>query len=188
MSAGAASAASNRFAPRRAVVRTGIIASCLLGAALASLGALKHFEAESRVAPEAHVELGTVTDVTDVTGATGAANSVVASLSPALPTTAPEGAHAPTPQTEHELSTPSVIARAGSTPASPGAARHNAAPSARATRTATTATVSASTVDKITDVSLPLDIGLGSKPRTDPTSRPEEPRKKLNGGKLIYGD
>ena len=181
--------ASSRSAPARTVaarrspawVRNAIIASCLFGAALATLGALKHFEGQNPVAPEAP-QLGTL-----VIGPTSTTNAVVASLSPALPIVTPEAEHGLPLQPERERPT-STASREGSSHPSPAPALRHAAPTSRPNRTATTATVSVNAGDKIADVSLPLEIGPGSKRHQAQASSAEEPRKRLNGGRLIYGD
>jgi len=165
-------------------VRNGIVGVCLFSAALGSLGTVRHFDA-GRVAPQARAEHRAVT------AATVATNSVLASLSPALPTATPEREQPRSPEPEYALST--VLAqgsRVAPAPLAPVAAQRNAARAARVARTPTTATVTSTEkpIEQMTDVSRPLEIALGSKPRKPLSANAEEPRKKLNGGKLIYGD
>ncbi len=176
VSGAAAARGGRRAAPGRALaVRSATIAACLFGAALGSLGALRHFDPAAGVASPARADLGS---------AAASANSVLASLSPALPVITPEPTQAlatsPEQQPMEVADVPRVVS-AATRPALPG---HDFAPALRATRT--TATVSTQPVDKIADVSLPLEVALGSKRQQEPASK--EPRKKLNGGKLIYGD
>ncbi|MEI9949944.1 MAG: serine/threonine-protein kinase [Pseudomonadota bacterium] len=185
-----ASAAGDRSAPRRAVAsrrpiasrRNSIMLGCLLGAALGSLGVLRHFDTANRLASQMPAELSTVSGTTDVS------NSLVASLLPALPVSTPEGSRALPAQPGYDLSAASDLSRLGPPPATRATVQHDPAPSARATRTPTTATVSAQSGQQLTDVSLPLEIRLGSKRRQDVGSNREGSRQKLNGGKLIYGD
>ena len=147
-----------------ASLKNAIIGGCLFGATLGTAGALTYFDAASRVA-----------------GAAVSQNSVVASLSPAMPVATSEGAraalepppgHEPPaialtaqePLPEREPPAIAQAARMVSSPALHGPALHGTAPVARATRTPTRAAVPAKSVTG-------------------------EPRSKLiNGGKLIYGD
>jgi eukaryotic-like serine/threonine-protein kinase len=167
----------------RASARAGLVAVCLFSAALGSLGALRHFDAESASPPGADRRL--------VAASALSATSVVASLSPALPTATPGREHAPPEQPKYALST--VLDQAPpvtSPPVAPAPIRRSATSTARITRTATPAAVTAPEVpaEPMIDVSRPLQIALGSKPSKPSSSTREEPRKKLNGGKLIYGD
>jgi len=168
---------------RRSAVRLkkAIIASCLCAVALGSLGALRHFSAVDNAADP---------PPTEASRAPGTPGSVLASLSPALPGTTQEAAKEPAPVPAQR---PSIVADAepvaSSAPHLP-ASTQNSTPAIRSTRAPTsgTAQVSVKAVDKIGDISRPLEIELGSKHSKDSTSTVAAPRRKLNGGKLIYGD
>jgi eukaryotic-like serine/threonine-protein kinase len=165
----------------RASLRIGIVAVCLFGATLGSLGVLEHFVAESAVATQPRA----------VQAAAIAPNAVVASLSAASPITTQEREQAPSEEPDYALSAVLAPTPQAASPALPPVpVRHNAAPRARITRTTTPATVTASesASEQMIDVSRPLEIALGSKASKASASNREEPRKKLNGGKLIYGD
>jgi serine/threonine-protein kinase len=167
----------------RALPRTALILACLSGVALGSLGALRHFDAEKRVASRAPGELGSV-------GATSTtSNSLVASLSPA----APESERAPLPAPEQAAaSAVQADTRAESPPAPPVHLVRRSAPATHATRKLAIASAAAPAParppEKMTDVSRPLEFDLDDKPRKDSPASSEVPRKKLNGGKAIYGD
>jgi hypothetical protein len=127
--------------------RNAIIAGSLFGAALGTIGALTYFGSASRVA-----------------GASSSQNSMVASLSPAMPIATSERAPALEPPPEHEPSAVAPAARVVSSPALHQPTMRSTAPLAHATPTLTRAIVSAKSVN-------------------------DDPRSKLiNGGKLIYGD
>jgi len=183
----AATAASDGSEARRAVAdrrslasaRNGIILGCLLAAALACLAALGHFDTADRITSQTHAEFAAVT------GATSSANSVMVALSPALPVATRESAQAMAAQSERELSGAADVTGAVSVPVP---IARDSVPTARTPRATTTTIVSGKSVDQLTDVALPIEIGLGNKQRKDRASSAEVPRKKLNGGKLIYGD
>ena len=163
--------------------RNAIIVACLFGAALGSLSALRHFEAATRASGKAPAEVGTTA------AATLSTNSLVASLSPALPVATPRSA----PEVEPEPEPSSAVADAPTVNPAPArqprGVRSSAAP-AHPTRTAAKAAAidSAKSVDQMTDVSRPLEFELGNKQRKESPGSTEAPRKKLNGGKAIYGD
>jgi hypothetical protein len=113
--------------------------------------------------------------------------SMVASLSPALAGANPDSDHA------RATNEPSIVAadvpHVASRPAPAAPVLRHSGPTAPALRSSTLATVATGKpIDQITDISRPLEIDLGNKQRKTSASSAEEPRKKLNGGKLIYGD
>jgi serine/threonine protein kinase len=183
MDATAASDARASTAPKRArgarslaSARNGLIAACLFGGALASLGALRHFDTSNRV------ERG------PAMGPPKGTNSLVASLSPALPLATPKPTPVLSPPPQQGRSNVTDGPRTSSSPTSHEPLTHNLAPVAPATGTPRTATVSVGSTDKITDVSRPLEIAGDSERQIGPATSAEEPRKRLNGGKPIYGD
>ena len=188
----AAARAGGRSEPPRArarfrslaSVRNGLLLACLFGAALGSLGALGHF-ALRNPAPELEVEV-------DMEGALPAsANAVLASHPPALAGAVPEREQGVTVDPSDAL--PSAIAiqpHVASPAVAPSASPHDATRSAPL-RHLPPATESAagSSFAEMTDVSRPLAIDLSGKQRTRQAAPSAEVRrKKLNGGKLIYGD
>jgi len=162
--------------------RNAIILASLFGAALGSLGALRHFDAAGQVGAQASAEHVVIT------AAAPPSTSLVASLSPALPVATAQAEHAQAPEARHEAPGVVIAAPAGdSAPAPPLRRLRSPAPAAHPPARAT-ASNSADSVEQMADVSRPLEIELGGKQRKDATVSPEQPRKKLNGGKLIYGE
>jgi eukaryotic-like serine/threonine-protein kinase len=166
--------------------RNTLIGACAISAALVALGAFGHLE-PTRIAPQARAELGSATAATQATQVTQA---TVASLSPAPPARTLAGTRGSGSHPEQESSALAADAPGLGTPHSPRAPRGNAPPAARATRTRVpvAATLSAQPDQAIADVSRPIDVHLDGKPRKDLSSNAEVPRKRLNGGKLIYGE
>jgi len=172
---------ARRAARSLASARNALIAGCLFAFALASLGALRHFDTGKRVTE-------TPVERRPAIGATKSSNSLVAALSPALPLAAAELVPAPAPPPQQEWPNATDTPRAGWSLTSHKPLPHSPAPVAHATGTPTTATGSVGAVDKLTDVSRPFEIAPDSKRQIDPATSAEEPRKRLNGGRPIYGD
>jgi eukaryotic-like serine/threonine-protein kinase len=164
-----------------ASVTTGLIGVCLFSAALGGLGALRHINAARGVAPQGQAQLGALAITASST------SSVVASLSPALAVA--------TRASEPVRSGPELAAlvadarREGSPPVPSVPVLRKSAAAGQAPRPSTTATAitSAKPDSQMTDVSRPLEIELDGKHRKNSVSS-VEPRRKLNGGKPIYGD
>lgn len=183
---------TRRSARRRPVsaLSKGLTALCVGAVALGSLGALRYLDASPRSAP------ATTALATAVT-TPSTPNSMLASLSPALPDgsltnpSAAVGTTSAASEARVPLADPSPpapdegVGPASRAPLAAPASHHLPAVHARrSTPSATTA--SANSVAAMIDVSRPLDIELGAKRSKDTTAK--ESRKKLNGGKLIYGD
>jgi len=172
-----------RFAHRRARLRNGVIAACILAVALCSLGLAKHFDVAHRIADQAPVRRANVIDQ----------SSALATLSPALPLATLEGTATPVSQPEPQPSPAADPPRAAAPPHAP-ILRHQApvrggsstAPRPAASAPPAAAATASSKSDSIVDLSRALEVDLGSEPAADPTVN--QPRKRLNGGKLIYGD
>jgi hypothetical protein len=176
-------APSRKASSRRSAVqlKKAIIASCLCAVALGSLGALRHFSAIDDAADLPPTEAST---------APGTPGSVLASLSPALPGTVQEAANEPAPLPDRRPFLAIDAQPVASSAPHLLPSTQNSAPAARSTRPPTPGItpVSAKSVDRIGDISRPLEIELGTKHSKDSPSTVAAPRKKLNGGKLIYGD
>ncbi|HEY3253791.1 MAG TPA: hypothetical protein VGJ91_07580, partial [Polyangiaceae bacterium] len=157
--------------------RSGIIAACLFGAALGSLGALRHFEAGRGAAIPARAEPESA----------AASRGMAASLSAARPVAAPEVIRALAAPPESQPSAAVAdVSSVVTAPTPPAPAIRQPPPATRA-RT-TSAAASDKSVEAITDVSQAIEVELGTKRSIASASHAEVPRKKLNGGKLIYGD
>jgi len=165
---------------RRAWLRNGVIACGLCAAALASLGAFRHFEAATRAASRAPSALR-------IAAAAPTENSVLASLSPALPVL-PAASPGGAVQSEIQAGAITEVVASPAPPSLP--LLHHPTPTTRQNRPSTplTTRVTAKSGDRIADISRALEIELGGKPRRDSMSSAVAPRKKLNGGKLIYGN
>ncbi|HET7540546.1 MAG TPA: serine/threonine-protein kinase [Polyangiaceae bacterium] len=168
----------SRFVHRRARLRNTVIASCALAIALFGFGLLRHFEAARGTESQALVRQMPVIDQ----------GSVVAALSPALPLTKVESESTQVSPPEPQPVATEAPARV--VPA-PVPLPHRPVPVARGGRSAApalAATPAASNkpADSFSDLSRALEIQLGSEQTTEPAA--SQPRKRLNGGKLIYGD
>ena len=171
---------SARRSHSRPWLRSALLGACAILVTLGSLAVLRHFDAGQRLA-RAPAE-----PTPEITMATSAATAVLASLSPALPATSPESASEPLVTIQHASSAPELGGQSSPTPPRAPATR-GASPAVRPQRSAAAPrNESAKSPPQLTDVSRPLEIELGSKHTKDSTSK--EPRKRLNGGKLIYGN
>jgi len=169
---------------RRSVVglRIGVLAVCFCATALASFTAIRYLDASHRSASQAPVPLGVSTEAPPL------AKPMLASLSPILPVPTPqeEGEQAPReaqPLLTSEATTPSSVDRLR-VPTT-----HGSGPLFRPVRPPTPATATASVESAnttVAGVSRASEIELGNRHSQDSTAR--QPRKRLNGGKLIYGD
>ena len=167
------------FAQRRARLRIGVMASCALAIALAGFGLFKHFGEANHLTAQAPGQRTAV----------GEQRPVLATLSPALPLAATESAVPPLPV---PLVPPPPLAEEAPrapppSPALPPPLARHPTPSVRGPKPALppSATASAKPAESLTDLSRALDIEPGSE-SADPTVTQQ--RKRLNGGKLIYGD
>jgi eukaryotic-like serine/threonine-protein kinase len=173
---------TRRSARRRrsiAWLRVAVLTVCFCATALASFTAIRYLDAAHRASSQAP----------NVLGAHGAAkrpDPMLASLSPTLPMAAPDD----TEEQALPSETQPLLASEGSAPSSAVRQRapvRTSTPAFRPARTPATATVSVKPADStMTDVSRAADADLLNRHSTD--SAAKEPRKKLNGGRLIYGD
>ncbi|HYQ02878.1 MAG TPA: serine/threonine-protein kinase [Polyangiaceae bacterium] len=159
-------------------LRVAAIIACVFGAALCSAGVLWYFGV-SRVPAQPDAESGAETP------AAPASDPMLASLTP-VP--AAEGASEPSPPPDSQPSLASEVTGSVVTEPPRVPVARNPTPAARPMRApvSTTATVSVKANNSITDVSRALELEPSNRRSSDATS--SEPRKKLNGGKLIYGD
>ena len=176
---------TRRSARRRrsvAWLRIGVLAACFCATALTSFTAIRYLDASHRSAARALAPLDTPS------AATATANPMLASLSPTLPAATPEAADEQSLQEAQPLLTSEAT-----TPSSADRPRvaiaRSSAPALRPARppTPSTAPVSIESADPtLTDVSRASGIGLANRHSQDSTA--SQSRKRLNGGKLIYGD
>lgn len=175
---------TRRSARRRrsvAWLRIGVLAVCFCATALASFAAIRYLDASHRSASTTPLRK-------QATPATAPAARMTAPAQP-QPAAAPAGTDEQSPPLDAQASLDPEMAAPGSADRAREFGSRSSAPAARATRppTPATATVSARSVDPtMTDISRAVEVELGSRPVKTSTTR--EPRKRLNGGKLIYGD
>jgi len=177
---------TRRSARRRrsvASLRIGVLAVCICATALAGFSAFRRLEAaQGRVTREP-------TGIGIPPHASVAPTPMLAALTPA-PTASDAAVPGDAVESEPSLQAPSApvttigtssaAARTSISPAHGATPAIGARPSARGT-----ATVSIKPAATMTDVSRALEIELGNRTSGDSA---KEPRKRLNGGKLIYGD
>jgi len=164
---------SNAGRPRsRTTLRSALIGACLLCATLTSLGAVRHFETTRQVPALAR----------PLNPENRAPAAMVASLSPALPVAiAPDGKPPASPPGELAAADVARVVAVSTLPPVP-------TPRSSPVSTRTVRPFAASKpVEKLAD-----DSHLGALDRVprvaSASNAAEGPRKKLNGGKLIYGD
>jgi serine/threonine protein kinase len=176
---------TQRSARRRrsvAWLRIGVLSVCFCATALASFSAIRHLDAWRRSASQAPAALDSSTDRATT------ASPMLASLSPTLPATVPEGAVEQAPK-----EAPPLFTSEATTPSSMDRQRvavtHSAVPAIRPAPAPAPSTASVSADSAEATSSAASRVGeseLRNLHPTDSTSR--QPRKRLNGGKLIYGD
>jgi len=167
-----------------ASLKNALMALCICAIALGTLGALRYFEASQRGDARAPAEIA------PPMLASTATNSISATLSPTLAVTPQESVVeplSPSEQPEQQSANAPESPNLRATSLSANAGTRTPAAAARPTRGALiTTTASARLGDPMADVSRPLAIEPFNKHPQETTSK--EPRKRLNGGKLIYGD
>jgi len=172
---------SARHSRSVASLKNALIALCICAIALGTLVTLRYLDTPQNGDARAPVDIAPA--------AVGAvpANSMLATLSPTIPVNPPESVGEQLSLEQHSPSTAEVPSQRSTALTAGVGTRAPVPAAARSTRSAPgTTTASTRLVDPMTDVSRPLEIGPFNKPPQDPTSK--EPRKRLNGGKLIYGD
>jgi serine/threonine-protein kinase len=176
---------TQRSARRRrsvAWLRVGVLTVCFCATALASFSAIRYLDASHRSASRAPALLGVPTE------GTAPRHPMLASLSPTLPVAMPEEAEQqPQPEAQSLLTADATAPSSAERPRLAGI--HDSAPAFRAARSPSpaTATVSARSADtSLTEGPRAAESELGHRQSKESTAG--EPRKRLNGGKLIYGD
>lgn len=163
-------------------LRFAAMVACMCAAALSSFGVLWYFGVSHRVAPQTPPERGALTAVA------ATSKPMLAALTPTDSAAVSDGAGelAPLPE-QQPLQALEVTNSASADPQRVASAR-SSMPLARPARSPapSTATVSVKPADSMADISRALEVEVGSAHAKDATVK--EPRKRLNGGKLIYGD
>ena len=175
---------TRRSARRRrsvAWLRVGVLVLCFCATALASFAAIQYLDAARRTASQKP----------DSTPTLAAANAdpMLASLARTPPAALPEEVDEQVPPSEALPSLTAEVSTPGSADRGRISVTRNSAPAPRPMRSTSpaTATVSVKSADPtMADVSRAAEVELGTRHSKDSTT--QEPRKRLNGGKLIYGD